>query len=342
LINYNSLLDELKSSPRNWLVTGSAGFIGSNLTEFLLKHNQNVVGFDNFVTGYANNLDQISKSVSAKQWSNFKFIEGDIKDLSSCKRACVNVDYLLHQAALGSVPRSIEDPIKTNEANIVGFLNMLVAARDAHVSSFTYAASSSSYGDHQSLPKVENIIGKPLSPYAVTKYVNELYADVFQREFGLKTTGLRYFNVFGKRQDPSGAYSAVIPRWISAMCNQKEVTIFGDGQTSRDFCFIDNVIQANILAATSLSPKTHQVYNIAFGQRTSLNNLFKIIQQILDKYHVTYNKDPIYKEYRAGDVRHSLADISKARDLLHYNPVFSLQDGIEYTVDWYVKFLKDK
>ena len=339
MVLYNSVLNDLKSSPKAWLVTGCAGFIGSNIAEFLLKNDQIVIGLDNFKTGHQHNLDQISQSVTEKQWSNFRFINGDIQDLTTCHLACANVDYVSHQAALGSVPRSIKDPIATNEANIVGFLNMLVAAIDAEVISFTYAASSSTYGDHESLPKIENIIGKPLSPYAITKYVNELYADIFQREYSLKTTGLRYFNVFGARQDPEGAYSAVIPRWIAAICNQQNVVIFGDGETSRDFCYIENIIHANILAATSNNIDTHEVYNIAFGQRTSLNNLFKIIKEALKKNNIFYEKEVLYQEFRAGDVRHSQADISKASKLLGYDPAFSLQDGIDHSVKWYVNFL---
>ncbi len=246
---FDTVKNELSSSPRKWLVTGCAGFIGSNLLESLLKLGQTVVGLDNFATGYQRNLDEVRGSVTPEQWARFTFIEGDIRDLEACRRAVQGVDFVLHQAALGSVPRSLNDPITTNEVNIGGFLNMLVAARDAEVKSFVYAASSSTYGDHPALPKVEENIGNPLSPYAVTKYVNELYADVFARSYGFEAVGLRYFNVFGKRQDPDGAYAAVIPKWTAAMIQGKDVTINGDGETSRDFCFVDNAVQANILAA---------------------------------------------------------------------------------------------
>ncbi|WP_372741554.1 NAD-dependent epimerase/dehydratase family protein, partial [Neptunomonas sp.] len=251
MTRYEQIKAELLASPKTWLVTGVAGFIGSNLLETLLGLNQRVVGLDNFATGFQHNLDEVQSQVTAGQWAEFRFIQGDIRQLQDCHNACTGVDYVLHQAALGSVPRSINDPIATNETNISGFLNMLVAARDAEVTSFTYAASSSTYGDHPALPKVEENIGNPLSPYAVTKYVNELYADVFARTYGFNTIGLRYFNVFGKRQDPDGAYAAVIPKWTAAMIKNEEVFINGDGETSRDFCFIENAVQANLLAATS-------------------------------------------------------------------------------------------
>jgi UDP-N-acetylglucosamine/UDP-N-acetylgalactosamine 4-epimerase len=337
---YKKLLSEITQSPKIWLVTGVAGFIGSNLLETLLKLDQSVIGLDNFSTGYKRNLDEVQLLVSAEQWARFRFIEGDIRNLEYCRRACVGVDYVLHQAAIGSVPRSIEDPILTNSVNIDGFLNMLVAARDAGVKSFTYAASSSTYGDHPGLPKVEELIGKPLSPYAVTKYVNELYADVFARSYHFKTIGLRYFNVFGKRQDPEGAYAAVIPKWIAAMIKNDDVFINGDGETSRDFCFIENTVQANLLAATQTDVTAlNQVYNVAVGDRTTLNDLFKSIKATLAQNGVCYNKNAVYRDFRAGDVRHSQADISKITKLLGYEPDYAMQAGIARAMPWYVNAL---
>ncbi|AXM95962.1 NAD-dependent epimerase/dehydratase family protein [Pseudomonas plecoglossicida] len=327
---------KLSQSPRTWLVTGVAGFIGSNLLETLLKLDQNVVGLDNFATGHQYNLDEVKALVSDQQWKKFQFIEGDIRYLPDCQKACAGVDYVLHQAALGSVPRSINDPIATNGTNIDGFLNMLVAARDCKVKSFTYAASSSTYGDHPGLPKVEDRIGKPLSPYAVTKFVNELYAEVFARAYGFQTIGLRYFNVFGKRQDPNGAYAAVIPKWAAAMLRQGEVQINGDGETSRDFCFIENVIQMNLLAATASEDAKNHIYNVAFGERTSLNQLFEYLVSALRKNGITYEAAAVYKEFRGGDVRHSLADISKAQAALGYAPTFNIRDGIEKAMPWYI------
>lgn len=338
---YQTVCEQLKQNPKTWLVTGVAGFIGSNLLETLLKLDQTVVGLDNFATGHQYNLDEVQSLVSAEQWGKFSFIEGDIRNLEDCQKACSGVDYVLHQAALGSVPRSIADPITTNAANITGFLNMLVAARDAHVSSFTYAASSSTYGDHPALPKVEENIGNPLSPYAVTKYVNELYADVFARTYGFKAIGLRYFNVFGKRQDPNGAYAAVIPKWTAAMIAGDDVFINGDGETSRDFCFIENTVQANILAATTQNEEAkNQVYNVAVGDRTTLNDLFNAIKAALNENGVTYTKAPIYREFRAGDVRHSQADVSKIKNLLGYDPIFVISKGVENAMPWYIEFLK--
>ena len=322
-----------------WLVTGVAGFIGSNLLETLLKLDQKVVGLDNFATGHQYNLDEVQTLVSPAQWNNFSFIEGDIRNFEDCQKACMDVDYVLHQAALGSVPRSIADPITTNATNITGFLNMLTAARDAKVSSFTYAASSSTYGDHPALPKVEENIGNPLSPYAVTKYVNELYADVFARTYAFKTIGLRYFNVFGKRQDPNGAYAAVIPKWTAAMIAGDEVFINGDGETSRDFCFIENTVQANILAATANDEAKNQVYNVAVGDRTTLNDLFNALQAALNENGVTYNKKPVYREFRAGDVRHSQASIAKIEQFLDYEPEFNINQGINVAMPWYIKFV---
>ena len=338
---YQKLQQQLQQSPKTWLITGVAGFIGSNLLETLLKLNQKVTGLDNFATGHQYNLDEVQGLVSTDQWNNFTFIEGDIRQLEDCQRACEGVDYVLHQAALGSVPRSIADPITTNSANIDGFLNMLVAARDTKVQSFTYAASSSTYGDHPALPKVEDNIGKPLSPYAVTKYVNELYADVFAKTYGFNCVGLRYFNVFGKRQDPNGAYAAVIPKWTAAMIKNEPVFINGDGETSRDFCYIENTVQANLLAATTTNPDAkNQVYNVAVGDRTTLNQLFEAIQSALKDNGINYTQAPTYRDFREGDVRHSQADISKARDLLDYEPSHRINEGIAEAMPWYASHLK--
>ncbi|MGE4315981.1 NAD-dependent epimerase/dehydratase family protein [Acinetobacter sp.] len=337
---YQTVCEQLKQSPKIWLVTGVAGFIGSNLLETLLKLDQTVVGLDNFATGHQHNLDEVQSLVSAAQWAKFTFYEGDIRNLEDCQKACAGVDYVLHEAALGSVPRSIADPITTNETNISGFLNMLTAARDAKVSSFTYAASSSTYGDHPALPKVEENIGKPLSPYAVTKYVNELYADVFAKTYGFKAIGLRYFNVFGQRQDPNGAYAAVIPKWTAAMIAGDDVFINGDGETSRDFCFIENTVQANILAATTVDDAAkNQVYNVAVGDRTTLNDLYRAIQAALAENGVNYTKDAVYRDFRAGDVRHSQASIAKIEQALGYAPEFRIDAGIQLAMRWYVKNL---
>ena len=333
---YQTVCEQLQQAPKTWLVTGVAGFIGSNLLETLLKLNQRVVGLDNFATGHQHNLDEVQNLVSTEQWANFKFYEGDIRNFADCQQACAGVDYVLHEAALGSVPRSIADPITTNAANITGFLNMLTAARDAEVKSFTYAASSSTYGDHPALPKVEENIGKPLSPYAVTKYVNELYAEVFARTYGFKTIGLRYFNVFGKRQDPNGAYAAVIPKWTAAMIQGDDVFINGDGETSRDFCYIENTVQANILAAVANDAAKNQVYNVAVGDRTTLNDLFKAIKSALNENGISCDKEPVYREFRAGDVRHSQADISKIQTYLGYSPMIKIGDGIKLAMSWYV------
>ena len=333
---YQQLLQTLPASPKIWLVTGVAGFIGSNLLEALLKLDQRVVGLDNFATGYQYNLDEVQSLVTPAQWANFQFIQGDIRNLEDCHRACSGVDYVLHQAALGSVPRSLADPITTNSANITGFLNMLVAARDAQVKSFTYAASSSTYGDHPVLPKVEDNIGKPLSPYAVTKYVNELYADVFSKCYGFHTIGLRYFNVFGPRQNPNGAYAAVIPKWVSSLLKGEMVFINGDGETSRDFSFIQNAIQANLLAATATQPALNQVYNMAVGDRTTLKQLFALVRDNLVPFGVPASTEPEYRDFRAGDVRHSLADTSKAQRLLGYEPTHRIADGIQSATRWYV------
>ncbi|AOY44984.1 Vi polysaccharide biosynthesis protein, epimerase [Psychrobacter sp. AntiMn-1] len=333
---YNQVKETLVQTPKTWLITGVAGFIGSNLLETLLLLEQKVVGLDNFATGFQHNLDEVQGVVSAEQWSRFSFIEGDICELADCEQACAGVDYVLHQAALGSVPRSIADPINTNHTNISGFLNMLVAARDAQVSSFTYAASSSTYGDHPALPKVEDAIGNPLSPYAVTKYVNELYAEVFARTYNFNTIGLRYFNIFGKRQTPDGAYAAVIPKWTAAMIAGDEVFINGDGDTSRDFNFIENAVQANILAATATEEAKNQIYNVAVGGRTTLNTLFSALKEHLSANGVSYTREPVYRDFRAGDVRHSQADISKIQNALGYDPQFDIIEGIEKAMPWYV------
>jgi len=336
---YQEIQKHLQSNSKKWLITGCAGFIGSNLLETLLLLNQEVVGLDNFATGHQKNLDEVRSQVSSEQWEKFTFIEGDIRNSDDCHKAVTGVNYILHQAALGSVPRSIADPALTNSANITGFLNMLVAAKEAEVETFVYAASSSTYGDHPALPKVEENIGKPLSPYAVTKYVNELYADVFFKTYGLNTIGLRYFNVFGKRQDPNGAYAAVVPKWTSAMFNNEEVFINGDGETSRDFCFIENAVQANILAATSNDEAKNNVFNVALGDRTTLNILFDSLKDALEENDISYNKSPVYREFRAGDVRHSQADISKASKLLGYAPEYRIQAGIAKAMTWYVSNL---
>lgn len=351
---FESLKQQLQAEPKTWLITGVAGFIGSNLLETLLKLNQRVVGLDNFSTGHQHNLDEVQALVTAAQWASFLFINGDIRNLEDCNEAMnwttqssapssqtYAVDYVLHQAALGSVQRSIEDPITTNENNIDGFLNMLVAARDAKVKRLIYAASSSTYGDHPDLPKVEDKIGKPLSPYALTKQVNEHYAEVFAKTYGFKAIGLRYFNIFGPRQDPDGAYAAVIPKWIAAMIKDEPVYINGDGETSRDFCFIDNTIQANLLAATAINQEAaNQVYNVAVGDRTSLNQLyFHLRNNLASKFPHLKDGNPVYREFRAGDVRHSLADIGKARKLIGYNPTHKINEGLEKAIDWYVGFL---
>ncbi len=331
----------LKGISGQWLVTGAAGFIGSNLVETLLKHDQQVTGLDNFSTGFQHNLDAVQAVVTPEQWDRFSFVRGDICDASTCEAACAGQNYVLHQAALGSVPRSVEDPLTTNANNITGFLNMLVAARAAGVDRFVYAASSSTYGDHPGLPKREDEIGKPLSPYAVTKYVNELYAEVFASTYGFNTVGLRYFNVFGRRQDPMGAYAAVIPLWFASLIKGEAVFINGDGETSRDFCYIDNTVQANLLAAlTTNDDAVNRVYNVAFGERTTLNQLFSMIRdRVVAKYPDRVGVQPVYRDFRPGDVRHSLADISRARNLLGYDPQFSVSQGLDLAAQWYMENL---
>lgn len=336
---YEILRASLPQNPKVWLVTGVAGFIGSNLLETLLLLDQTVVGLDNFATGHQRNLDEVKTLVGATRWARFRFIEGDIRKLDDCRDACAGIDYVLHQAALGSVPRSINDPITTNQANIDGFLNMLVAARDNKVKRFVYAASSSTYGDHPGLPKVEDRIGKPLSPYAVTKFVNELYADVFGKTYGLSSIGLRYFNVFGPRQDPDGAYAAVIPKWFSGMIAGQDIYINGDGKTSRDFCYIANAVQANLLAATVENDEAaNQIYNVAVGDRTELIELYAAIRELLSQHysHIA-NATPVFRDFRAGDVRHSLADISKANQLLGYQPSHRIKEGLREAMSWYDK-----
>jgi UDP-N-acetylglucosamine/UDP-N-acetylgalactosamine 4-epimerase len=343
MTRYEQIKIELIEAPKVWLVTGVAGFIGSNLLEHLLKLNQKVVGLDNFSTGHQHNLDDVESLVSRAQWKSFTFIEGDICNYHDCVKALImegrGVDYVLHQAALGSVPRSIVDPLATNAANITGFLTILQAAKQANVKSFTYAASSSTYGDHSALPKVEENIGNPLSPYAVTKYVNELYAGVYAKTYDFKTIGLRYFNVFGQRQNPNGAYAAVIPKWTADMILGNEVFINGDGQTSRDFCFIENTIQMNILAATASEEAKDNVYNVAVGDRTTLLDLYKAIQAALKECNVYSTQDPVFRDFRVGDVCHSQANISKAVRNLGYSPGFKVLKGISKAMPWYKDFI---
>lgn len=341
MTHYELVLERLKEEPRKWLITGVAGFIGSNLLETLLKLGQKVVGLDNFSTGYTKNLDEVKASVKAELWSNFNFVEGDIRNLSDCRKVCEGVDYVLHQAALGSVPWSIDDPISTNATNIDGFLNMLVAARDCGTKRFVYAASSATYGDDPTLPKVEDVIGQPLSPYAVTKYVNELYAEVFSRAYGFQSIGLRYFNVFGKRQDPNGAYAAVIPKWISAMLNDEQVFINGDGEIFRDFCFVDNVIQSNLLAATVADDvAVDQIYNVALGARTSLKELFELLRCGLLDNKIEYSKEVQYRDFRGGDIIESQASIEKIKRFMKYEPEFDVKEGVSMIMPWYISFIK--
>lgn len=329
--------DELRNRPLRWLITGSAGFIGSHLLEALLQLEQEVVSLDNFATGHRRNLDEVRAAVGAGLWRRHTFHEADIVDPAACAQASRGVDVVLHQAALGSVPRSIEDPLRTHAANATGFLNMLVAARDAGVSRFVYAASSSTYGDHLALPKVEDSIGRPLSPYAVTKLVDELYAEVFGRCYGIATIGLRYFNVFGSRQDPHGAYAAVIPRWVDAMLSGTPIVVHGDGETTRDFCPIANVVQANLLAAVTTRPEARdQVFNIAVGGRTSLNDLVRILRELLEERHPELSVPaPVHEEFRAGDIRHSQADIGKAMRILGYDPVADVRSALREALQWY-------
>lgn len=326
----------LLASPKRWVVTGAAGFIGSNLVQCLLDLGQHVTGLDNFATGHAENLREVEAAVDAKKWARFRMINGDIRKPGDCAAAATGAEFVLHQAALGSVPRSIVDPLTTHDVNLSGFLNMLVASRDAGVRRFIYAASSSTYGDEPTLPKVEDRIGKPLSPYAVTKLANELYASVFSRSYGIETVGLRYFNVFGPRQDPSGAYAAVIPRWIAAMLNGESVVINGDGETSRDFCYVANAVQANILAATAEANAVDCIYNIAVGMQTSLNELFDKLKEELSSHQIHYRGNAVHGPLRSGDIRHSLASIEKARRQLGYTPTHTLAAGLTEGMPWYL------
>ena len=334
---YARLIVALRAQPRRWLVTGAAGFVGSSIIETLLRLDQTVIGLDNFATGSRLNLEEVHKNVGDAAWQRFQFLHADISELTACKHAVQGVDHVLHQAALGSVPRSLADPIASNTANVTGFLNVLVAAKEAGVRSFVYASSSSTYGDDPNLPKVENRVGHPLSPYAATKLVNEIYAGVFARCYGFSTIGLRYFNVFGRRQDPFGAYAAVIPKWVAAMIGGEAIIINGDGETSRDFCYVDNVVQVNLLAACAPQTAQNEVYNIAVGVRTSLNELFVKLQTALVLHQVRYDLSPQYTTARLGDVRHSLADISKAVQRLGYAPTDTIDSGIAQIVPWYVE-----
>jgi UDP-N-acetylglucosamine/UDP-N-acetylgalactosamine 4-epimerase len=337
MANYEQLKAELKAKPRTWLVTGVAGFIGSNLLETLLKLDQAVVGLDDFSTGHRKNLEEVKAQSSAAQWARFRMTEGDISDMETCQRVCAGVDYVLHQAAQGSVPASMANPLRAHRNNVTGFLNMLLGAREAKVKGFVYASSSAVYGDEATLPKVEHKTGSPLSPYAATKAMDEMYAGVFARAFGFNSIGLRYFNVFGRRQDPEGAYAAVIPAWIAALLRRESVYVNGDGETTRDFCFVDNVVQANLLAATATEPAAlNEAYNIALGERISLNQLFEFLQRGLRRLEPSLPEQrPIYREFRAGDVRHSLADISKAQRLLGYAPTHRVEEGLNLAMGWY-------
>lgn len=337
MTRYDETRTALRHASRKWLVTGVAGFIGSNLLEELLNLDQHVIGFDNFETGYRKNLEEVKHRVSSAQWARFTFVEGDICDAAACQQVCAGVDLVLHQAALGSVPRSLAEPVRSHAVNVTGFVNMLEAARTAKIQRFVYASSSAVYGDEPALPKLESRIGRPLSPYAATKWMNEIYSETFARCFGLECVGLRYFNVFGPRQDPEGAYAAVIPKWLAALLRREPVRINGDGETSRDFCFIANVVQANLLAATTPNPRAvGEVYNIAVGERTTLNGLFAALEAGLQRRNPNFPRQkPVYREFRDGDVRHSLADIGKAQRLLGYEPSHRLSDGLDLAWDWY-------
>ncbi len=338
---FEAVKKQVVSAPRTWLITGVAGFIGSNLLELLLQWGQQVVGLDNFSTGSPRNLEDVRGRVGEAGWKRFTSLEGDIGDFSTCAKACAGVEYVLHHAALGSVPRSIDDPLGAHRANVDGFVNMMAAAREAKVARFVYASSSSVYGDHPGLPKVEAELGKPLSPYAVTKVVDELYADIFSRAYDLQSVGLRYFNVFGRRQDPEGPYAAVIPIWVSNMLRGKPCVIYGDGTTSRDFCYIDNVLQANLLAATTDDPQAlNTVYNIALGDRTSLIDLYTMIRGRLLPYRPDLKgAQPRWGPFRPGDIMHSQADIAKARRLLDYAPSHSVAQGLDDAIQWYAATL---
>jgi UDP-N-acetylglucosamine 4-epimerase len=336
---YSKLRAQLKSSPRRWLVTGVAGFIGSNLLETLLKLDQRVNGLDDFSSGKKANLAEVQAQVTPAQWARFRLLKGDIAKPEICRKACSGVEIALHHAAMTSVPHSLNDPLTCHRSNVTGFLNMLVAARDAGIRRFVYASSSAVYGDDPTLPKVEDHVGRLLSPYAATKTINEVYAGLFARAYGLPCTGLRYFNVFGPRQDPEGGYAAVIPKWMAALLKQEPVFINGDGKTSRDFCFIEDVIQANLLAGMALKSRApDQVYNIALGNKTTLNGLFRLLQNTLKKYQPSFpDQKPIYRAFRPGDIRHSVADITKAKRLLGYAPAYGVRQGLELAMDWYRK-----
>lgn len=335
---FDEALEQLKTERKSWLVTGNAGFIGSNLTEFLLMHNQKVVGLDNFSTGYRHNIDDVLSGVGEEAVKNFTFIEGDIADFETCRRACEGVDIVLHQAALGSVPRSIADPITSNDSNITGFLNMITAAKDAGIKRFVYASSSSVYGDSKELPKVEERTGKLLSPYAVMKMTNELYANVFTKTYGIETIGLRYFNVFGRRQDPDGAYAAVIPKWVGSLLTDLNVYINGDGETSRDFTYIDNVIQMNVLSGLTENTEAFgEAFNVAVGGRNTLNELYDLInKELMEHIDGFQRKKAIYRDFRPGDIRHSNADISKAKQLVGYAPTHNIYEGMQQAIEWYI------
>jgi len=341
-MKYDQIKKNLLNNKKTWLITGVAGFIGSNLAETLLKLNQRVISLDNFSTGHRYNLDHIQNAVTAEQWENFTFIEGDTTDFETCNKITKDVDIVLHQAALGSVPRSIDTPVLSNHANVTGFLNMLTAAKENGVKRFVYASSSSVYGDSKELPKVEERTGNLLSPYAVTKYVNELYMGVFHKCYGMEAIGLRYFNVFGKRQDPNGAYAAVIPKWIGQILKGEDLFINGDGETSRDFTYIDNVVQANILAATTENPEAYgEAFNTAIGGRETLNNLYQAIREELKEHLPELEiKDAIYQDFRAGDIRHSNANIDKLKSLLEYQPTHTLEEGLAESIAWYINDLQ--
>ena len=329
--------DRLTATSRRWLVTGAAGFIGSNLVEALLAAGQQVVGLDNFATGHRSNLDEVNAAVGKKLWSGFRLVEADIRDRDACARAVDGVELVLHQAALGSVPRSLADPLTSHDVNVTGFVNMLDAARLAGVRRLVYAASSSTYGDEPNLPKREDRIGNPLSPYAATKLADEIYAAVYARSYDCESIGLRYFNVFGPKQDPDGPYAAVIPKWIAAMLAGKPIEIYGDGSTSRDFCYVANAVQANLRAALAPAEAVNQVYNVALGERTTLNQLFVLLRDGLARHQVHYDREPAYADFRRGDVRHSEADISRARELLGYAPTHRIGDGIAEALPWYLR-----
>lgn len=331
---------QVRSERRRWLVTGAAGFIGSNIAEALLRADQEVVAFDNFATGHQRNLDELLAGLTDAQRDSFHFAKADIRNREDCMEAVKGVDLILHQAALGSVPRSLADPLSSHDANVNGFINMLEAARQANVSRFVYAASSSTYGDEPNLPKREDRIGNALSPYAATKLINEIYAGVYARSYGFKAAGLRYFNVFGPRQDPDGAYAAVIPAWARAMLTDQDVIVNGDGETSRDFCFVANAVQANVRAALAPEVAQNEVYNVAVGDRSTLNDLFTLIRSELEQHQISYKKDPVYRDFRPGDVRHSLADISKAGRLMGYSPTHTLESGIRIALPWYIQHFR--